>query len=153
MRRRFKVTHSPMPPPESLSHNVVVQFESQNRIAAAMKGSIFSNRQHKMLTSEECWEAIVRRDANMDGHFYYAVIRTNTYCRPSCVARRPNRSNVLFFESHAQAELEAFRPCFRCSPKRKGYNKRKSRLVEKGLPIYFRQSRNDSEPSTAKRAF
>jgi AraC family transcriptional regulator, regulatory protein of adaptative response / methylated-DNA-[protein]-cysteine methyltransferase len=96
-----------------------------------MKGSIFSNRQHTMLTSEECWEAIVRRDANMDGHFYYAVIRTNTYCRPSCVARRPNRSNVLFFESHAQAELEGFRPCFRCSPKGEGYNIRSSRLIEK----------------------
>jgi AraC family transcriptional regulator, regulatory protein of adaptative response / methylated-DNA-[protein]-cysteine methyltransferase len=43
----------------------------------------------------------------------------------------PNRSNVLFFESHAQAELEGFRPCFRCSPKGEGYSKRRLRLVEK----------------------
>ena len=94
-------------------------------------GSIFPNRKQKLLTSEECWEAIVRRDENLDGQFYYAVLRTNTYCCPSCVARRPNRDNVLFFESHAQAELEGFRPCFRCSPKREGYNRQRSRLVEK----------------------
>ena len=30
------------------------------------------------------WEALETRDARMDGVFFFAVISTGVYCRPSC---------------------------------------------------------------------
>src|SRR5262249_44549702 len=33
---------------------------------------------------EERWDAVVRRDAKADGTFYYSVLTTGVYCRPSC---------------------------------------------------------------------
>ncbi len=64
------------------------------------------------------WDAVVARDAEFDGRFYYAVASTGVYCRPSCAARRPNRENVRFFASPAAAERAGFRPCKRCKPDR-----------------------------------
>jgi AraC family transcriptional regulator of adaptative response/methylated-DNA-[protein]-cysteine methyltransferase len=62
------------------------------------------------------WDAVVARDAEFDGRFYYAVASTGVYCRPSCAARLPNRENVRFFASAAAAERAGFRPCKRCKP-------------------------------------
>lgn len=64
----------------------------------------------------ERWDALMRRDAGMDGAFTYAVLTTGVYCRPSCAARRPRRENVRFFASPAAAERAGFRPCKRCRP-------------------------------------
>src|SRR6516162_1594371 len=62
------------------------------------------------------WEATLRRDPRMDGFFYYAVLSTGVYCRPSCQSRRPRRENVLFFRERQDAEHAGFRPCLRCRP-------------------------------------
>jgi len=62
------------------------------------------------------WDAVVARDAEFDGRFYYAVASTGVYCRPSCAARLPNRKNVRFFASAGAAERAGFRPCKRCKP-------------------------------------
>jgi AraC family transcriptional regulator of adaptative response/methylated-DNA-[protein]-cysteine methyltransferase len=62
------------------------------------------------------WEAVVARNADFDGRFYYAVASTGVYCRPSCAARLPNRKNVRFFGTAAAAERAGFRPCRRCKP-------------------------------------
>jgi len=62
------------------------------------------------------WDAVVARDAEFDGRFYYAVTSTGVYCHPSCAARRPNRKNVRFFASVGAAERAGFRPCKRCKP-------------------------------------
>ena len=68
------------------------------------------------LTDDARWEAVLRRDANADGKFYYAVETTGIYCRPSCAARRARRENVAFHASCAAAEKAGFRPCKRCQP-------------------------------------
>ncbi len=49
------------------------------------------------LDLENAWSAVLERDAERDGTFVYAVRSTKIYCRPSCPARRPLRSNVRFF--------------------------------------------------------
>src|SRR5579862_8792323 len=77
------------------------------------------------------WEAMEGRDAHMDGVFYYAVISTGVYCRPSCPSRRPRRENVIFFQRRDAAERAGFRACLRCKPERERARDAQSALVEK----------------------
>lgn len=68
------------------------------------------------LDEDQCWEAVLRRDAGRDGRFVTGVLSTGVYCRPSCPARRPKRENVRFFASPAEAEAAGLRACLRCRP-------------------------------------
>ena len=77
------------------------------------------------------WEAIETRDPHMDGVFYFAVVTTGVYCRPSCAARRPRRENVVFFQRREAAERAGFRPCKRCKPERERRREAQAELVEK----------------------
>ena len=69
-----------------------------------------------MRNEDACWAAIERRDRNQDGRFYFGVLTTGVYCRPSCPARRPLRRNVRFYATPADAERDGLRPCLRCRP-------------------------------------
>ena len=69
-----------------------------------------------MLNPDECWNSILQRDKNCDGRFYFGVLSTGVYCRPSCPARRPLRKNVRFYEAPAEAASDGLRPCLRCRP-------------------------------------
>lgn len=64
------------------------------------------------------WAAVLNHDRSADGAFYYSVETTGVYCRPSCLARRPNRANVRFHDTPEAAERAGFRPCKRCKPDR-----------------------------------
>lgn len=68
--------------------------------------------------SDPRWAAIVARDAQADGCFYYSVKTTGVYCRPSCAARQARPENVAFHASMDDAERAGFRPCKRCKPDR-----------------------------------
>jgi AraC family transcriptional regulator of adaptative response / DNA-3-methyladenine glycosylase II len=68
------------------------------------------------LDFERCYRAADSRDERFDGWFYTAVTTTGIYCRPSCPAVTPKRSNVRFFPSAAAAQREGFRACRRCRP-------------------------------------
>jgi AraC family transcriptional regulator of adaptative response/methylated-DNA-[protein]-cysteine methyltransferase len=57
---------------------------------------------------------VLNREPN--AQFFYAVITTGVFCRPSCTSRRPLQANVRFFGSAAAAEAAGFRPCQRCRP-------------------------------------
>src|SRR5262249_29771031 len=70
----------------------------------------------RFATEAERWQAVCRRDAAADGQFYYSVLTTGVYCRPSCAARLPRRDNVAFHATVADAERAGFRPCKRCRP-------------------------------------
>lgn len=63
-----------------------------------------------------CWNAVLARNAEFDGQFYYSVATTGVYCRPSCPARRPARAHVRFHDTAEAAEAAGFRPCRRCKP-------------------------------------
>jgi AraC family transcriptional regulator of adaptative response/methylated-DNA-[protein]-cysteine methyltransferase len=60
------------------------------------------------------------RDPQADGRFFYAVLTTGVYCRPSCASRAPRPENVSFHTSAAAAESAGFRACLRCCPDRVG---------------------------------
>ncbi|MGH6840025.1 MAG: bifunctional DNA-binding transcriptional regulator/O6-methylguanine-DNA methyltransferase Ada [Methylocella sp.] len=62
------------------------------------------------------WQAVVTRDRNFDGQFYYCVKTTSVYCRPSCPARAAKPGNVSFHLTCADAEQAGFRGCKRCKP-------------------------------------
>jgi AraC family transcriptional regulator of adaptative response/methylated-DNA-[protein]-cysteine methyltransferase len=62
------------------------------------------------------WQASATRDSRFDGVFFLCVKTTKIYCKPSCSARQPNRSNVEFALTCADAESRGFRACLRCKP-------------------------------------
>jgi AraC family transcriptional regulator of adaptative response/methylated-DNA-[protein]-cysteine methyltransferase len=68
-----------------------------------------------MLNQERCWQAMQHKDASQD-NFFFGVVTTGVYCRPSCPARLPLRKNVRFYETTAAAERDGLRPCLRCRP-------------------------------------
>ncbi len=65
---------------------------------------------------EHCYRAVASRDSRFDGWFVTAVRTTGIYCRPSCPAITPKRTNVSFFASAAAAQRDGFRACKRCRP-------------------------------------
>lgn len=69
-----------------------------------------------MLNPEQCWKAVQGRDRSQDGRFFFGVLTTGVYCRPSCPARQPLRKNVRFYASPAAAEQDGLRACLRCRP-------------------------------------
>ncbi len=75
------------------------------------------------------WQAVLARDRRADDEFYYAVSSTGVYCRPSCGARTPNRRNVTFYPSCAEAERAGFRACKRCRPGEAGLAERHAAIV------------------------
>ncbi len=83
-----------------------------------------------MLNADRCWEAIERRDRSQDGAFFFGVLTTGVYCRPSCPARRPLRSNVRFYGTPAEAERDGLRPCLRCRPLQAYSNLTGDRILE-----------------------
>jgi AraC family transcriptional regulator of adaptative response / methylphosphotriester-DNA alkyltransferase methyltransferase len=68
------------------------------------------------MTEQEKWDAVIRNDANYDGAFYYGVMTTRIFCRPSCRSKKPLRENAVFFGSSGEAAASGFRPCKRCRP-------------------------------------
>jgi AraC family transcriptional regulator, regulatory protein of adaptative response / methylated-DNA-[protein]-cysteine methyltransferase len=62
------------------------------------------------------WARIVARDKTADGRFWYSVLTTGVYCRPSCPSRRANPQNVQLHDSLESAKATGFRPCKRCHP-------------------------------------
>ena len=68
------------------------------------------------LTEPQMTRAIMRRSADYDGLFFFAVRTTGVFCRPSCAARKPRPANVEFFSSPREALLAGYRPCKRCRP-------------------------------------
>ncbi len=69
-----------------------------------------------MIDSDRAWQAVLRRDRSFDGRFVTGVLTTGIYCRPSCAARHPARSNVRFFADGAAAREQGLRACKRCLP-------------------------------------
>jgi AraC family transcriptional regulator of adaptative response / DNA-3-methyladenine glycosylase II len=71
---------------------------------------------HMDLETERCALICESGDSRFDGWFVLGVTSTGIYCRPSCPARTPRRSNMRFFPSSAAAHGEGFRACKRCRP-------------------------------------
>ncbi|HSU60423.1 MAG TPA: bifunctional DNA-binding transcriptional regulator/O6-methylguanine-DNA methyltransferase Ada [Bryobacteraceae bacterium] len=83
------------------------------------------------LTDEDRWAAVMRRDRNADGMFYYSVRTTGVYCRASCAARLAHRENVQFHLTCEAAEQAGFRPCKRCRPNAASLTQERTAAVTK----------------------
>lgn len=68
------------------------------------------------LDPDHCYVAVQSRDHRFDGWFVTAVRTTGIYCRPSCPAITPKRTNVEFLPTAAAAQQRGFRACKRCRP-------------------------------------
>lgn len=68
------------------------------------------------LDADAAYLALKARDARFDGRLFVGVTSTGVYCRPVCRVRTPRRENCRFFDTRAQAEAAAFRPCMKCRP-------------------------------------
>src|SRR6202521_2963626 len=62
------------------------------------------------------WMRVKIRDKSADGVFWYSVMTTGVYCRPSCPSRTANPQNVQLHDTLAAAKTTGFRPCKRCHP-------------------------------------
>ena len=68
------------------------------------------------IDADAAYQVLTARDARFDGRLFVGVTSTGVYCRPICRVRTPKRANCRFFETPAQAEAAAFRPCLKCRP-------------------------------------
>lgn len=62
------------------------------------------------------WQAIQRRELNGLAPFFYGVLTTGIYCRPTCPSKQPKREHARFFANQQEARQAGFRPCKRCKP-------------------------------------
>ena len=65
------------------------------------------------LDDTAAYQVLLARDARVDGRLFVGVTSTRIYCRPICRVRTPSARNCRFFETPAQAEAAAFRPCMK----------------------------------------
>jgi AraC family transcriptional regulator of adaptative response/methylated-DNA-[protein]-cysteine methyltransferase len=93
------------------------------------------NRTPASTNEEKLWEAVLAKDARLDGEFVFAVSSTRIYCRPSCPSRRPRRERVSFFALPEAAEQAGFRPCLRCRPRHATAIDPKVELVQRACDL------------------
>lgn len=102
-----------------------------------------------ILDEQACWNAVLAKNRAEDGHFFFGVVTTGVYCRPSCPARRPLRENVRFYETPTQAEADGLRPCLRCRPLSPVADQNLERMRQ--LCDYIRRHSTTGEPLTLAR--
>lgn len=73
---------------------------------------------HKQIATSEDprWHRVLARDATADSLFWYSVVTTGVYCRPSCPSRSAKPEHVRIHDSLADAQATGCRPCKRCNP-------------------------------------
>ncbi|SMN01676.1 Methylated-DNA--protein-cysteine methyltransferase [uncultured Candidatus Thioglobus sp.] len=69
-----------------------------------------------MLSDDEKYAFIGNKDKKYDDTFVTAVKTTGIFCLPSCRARKPNRENVIFYNTKREAIENGYRTCKVCKP-------------------------------------
>src|SRR4051812_9950718 len=67
-------------------------------------------------STDTMYRALLNRDSSFEGIFFVGVRTTGIFCRPTCPAKKPARTNVDFFATPALALVGGYRPCLRCQP-------------------------------------
>ena len=65
---------------------------------------------------EFMYQALLDRNSQLEGIFYFGVKTTGIFCRPGCTARNPKKENVDYFDSIQKALDSGYRPCKICAP-------------------------------------
>jgi len=86
-------------------------------------------------TEQARWAALVQRDPQAEGAFWYAVCTTGVYCRPTCPSRVPRQNNVRFFDTPDAAEQAGFRACKRCQPRAQNAAEQQSALIQQACAL------------------
>jgi methylated-DNA-[protein]-cysteine S-methyltransferase len=58
---------------------------------------------NNVLSDNEKYNIIGNKDIKYDGIFFTAVKTTGIYCLPSCSAKKPNKENVIFYDTKEKA--------------------------------------------------
>lgn len=88
-----------------------------SQICVTMPSQIWSSISPDPLQSSHSrWLALKHRTPSSHSSFFYGVISTKIYCRPTCNSRLARRANIVFYDTEEQARREGFRPCKRCKP-------------------------------------
>jgi len=95
-------------------------------------------------------KAIRNRDAAYDGRFFFGVVTTGVYCRPSCPSRAARPENIRFFADPASAASAGFRPCRKCRPDTLG--EELERIVEVARHIEANAETRQTPAALAARA-
>jgi AraC family transcriptional regulator, regulatory protein of adaptative response / methylated-DNA-[protein]-cysteine methyltransferase len=75
------------------------------------------------------WSRVKIKDKTADGQFWYCVITTGIFCRPSCPSKTANVANVRFYERLEDARAAGFRPCKRCNPEGASLDAKNAALI------------------------
>jgi AraC family transcriptional regulator of adaptative response / methylphosphotriester-DNA alkyltransferase methyltransferase len=89
--------------------------------------------------TEEEWSAILNRDKNYDGVFYYGLKTTKKIMLPSCSSKSPKRENVVIFYTLEDAYAQGFVPCKKCCPNHMDWCGAKMELVRSAKKIIEEQ--------------
>jgi len=76
--------------------------------------------------------------------FWYSVVTTGVYCRPSCPSRTANPNNVQLHDTLESAKATGFRPCKRCNPDGPSIECENAALVARACRII---EESEEEPS------
>ena len=109
VRPRRAVDPRNVSPNETSFHDTDVRFPPVISTVGCDNRGMLKDFEHR-------YRAVRGRDVRFDGWFYVAVTSTGIYCRPSCPAATPKRSNVRFYPTAAAAQHAGFRACKRCRP-------------------------------------
>ena len=99
-------------PPTAKLHPLIMTIVESTQVNMATKTETLAAE----TVSDPRWTAVIGRDPEADGKFFYSVKTTGVYCRPSCAARTARPENVGFHPTAVDAERAGFRPCKRCKP-------------------------------------
>jgi len=95
------------------------------------------------------WARVVARDRTADGQFWYSVMTTGVYCRPSCPSRTANPQNVQLHDTLEAAKATGFRPCKRCNPDGPSIDCENAAIVAKACRLI---EQSEEEPSLTELA-
>jgi AraC family transcriptional regulator, regulatory protein of adaptative response / methylated-DNA-[protein]-cysteine methyltransferase len=96
------------------------------------------------VTNDPRWVRLLARDRTADGKFWYSVVTTGVYCRPSCPSRTANPKNVQLHDTLADAKATGFRPCKRCHPDGLSIDAENAALVARACRLI---EQSEEEPS------
>lgn len=70
----------------------------------------------RFLSEDKQYDFIGHKDVKYDGQFFTAVKTTGIFCLPSCNAKKPNRENVIFYDTKEESIKNGYRACKVCKP-------------------------------------
>lgn len=92
---------------------------------------------------------LMRRDPSAEGQFWYSVITTGVYCRPTCPARHALPDNIRLHETLAEARATGFRPCRRCDPEDASLAEKHDVLIQTACEMLGAEGRAPSSQKVA----